>query len=62
MDLKKEIALNKKILIILVLISVLTIGVNVSYSLFQASVKLDNVVEIHTAEEFPKEDKRALLL
>ncbi len=55
MDLKKEIAVNKKILVILVLISVLTIGVNVSYSLFQTSVKLDNVVEIHTASEMPED-------
>ncbi len=53
MDLKKEIAVNKKILVILILVSVLTVGMNVSYSLFQASVKLDNVVEIHTASEFP---------
>ncbi len=53
MDLKKEIELNKKILIVLVLIGVITFSLYTSYALFQASVKLDNVVEIHTASELP---------
>ncbi len=51
MNLKKEINLNKLILTILILVSILTIGISISYALFQTTAELDNVIKIKTPEK-----------
>ena len=49
LDLKREVNLNKKFILILVLVCVLTIGLYTSYAYFQISVIQNNVVVLQTA-------------
>ena len=49
LDLQREINLNKKFILILVLVCILTIGLYTSYAYFQISVIQNNVVVLQTA-------------
>ena len=49
LDLQREINLNKKFILILVLVCILTIGLYTSYAYFQISVIQNNVVVLKTA-------------
>ena len=49
LDLKSEVNLNKKFILILVLVCVLTIGLYTSYAYFQITVIQNNVVVLQTA-------------
>ena len=50
-DLKKEIEINKRVMIIVALLTVITIGMYSSYALFDFTVTKDNIVEIHTSSK-----------
>ena len=53
MNLNREINLNKKFIIILVLVNIVAISLYYSYALFQVNVIKDNVVVIESAQGLP---------